>query len=776
MKHRNLKIAAILIGLVMAFGIFAAPVQAQVTYSLSLQTTDMSGAAKTEFIRGEKFKLYIMANDLQGVAGCAFTLNYNSSILTAPVTDAEGVAATGITSLFPFTFVKTGHPDTGAVTMRENSGTPGKILFSGASIDTSTGGAKHASSAPGSLAPLFVVEFTVKADAPFATGYAFSLVQTTLHNPAAGYGTEAGTEQVPVPILVGAVPQSDATNWSNLTGGAFPVLLSTLGTTTGTFDVIDVPTYTIGGTISYTGKQTGTLKVGAFSDAGLTTPVGIGFNATWTGTSMAYEVSGLLGSASYYIRAFIDSNTTNSTPTTTEAQGNYGSAIAIVASNVTGKNFALTESQTGGLPSYWVDQYASFNNNQGIGSASADADHDGYSNIVEYQNGTNPTVADPPNGTGYDPALDTRPYTISGTVSYNGTQTGTLNVAAFAATDTTYSTPIGTGYQVAWSGTSKTYTISVPNGNYKVGAYIESTGNGALDTSEAQGRVGPFPVSGANLTGRNITLLDTTAKVQIVTAPTEVKAKAGGAVKFDVNYRTSNSDNTLSGIGIRIHYTDSKLTWVGFTNVFGTPTADPSLITPEDDTSDLDNDPTTDKFVVLAWFDFAGNWPNVTLPIRLLTANFTAKSGLAVGETAMIRFTSSSLASGYIFAGEPVTFTAIAINLDVDGNNIADALTDGLLIIRYLFDFRGNALINGAVGEGASRTTAADIEAYIAQAKGDILDIDGNGVSDALTDGLLTIRYLFDFRGNALISGAVGENPTRSTATDIGNYIEQVKP
>ena len=37
------------------------------------------------------------------------------------------------------------------------------------------------------------------------------------------------------------------------------------------------------------------------------------------------------------------------------------------------------------------------------------------------------------------------------------------------------------------------------------------------------------------------------------------------------------------------------------------------------------------------------------------------------------------------------------------------------------------------------------------------LDIDGDGESKPLTDGLLLIRYLFGFSGDSLISGAIGQ-------------------
>ena len=50
---------------------------------------------------------------------------------------------------------------------------------------------------------------------------------------------------------------------------------------------------------------------------------------------------------------------------------------------------------------------------------------------------------------------------------------------------------------------------------------------------------------------------------------------------------------------------------------------------------------------------------------------------------------------------------------DIDGNGSVDALTDSLLIMRYTFGFSGDELTNDAVGEGATRTTSAEIEAYL---------------------------------------------------------------
>ncbi len=111
--------------------------------------------------------------------------------------------------------------------------------------------------------------------------------------------------------------------------------------------------------------------------------------------------------------------------------------------------------------------------------------------------------------------------------------------------------------------------------------------------------------------------------------------------------------------------------------------------------------------------------------------------------------------------------------LDIDGNHTIDALTDGLLVIRYLFGLRSDSLIAGAIDADSTGITAADIEdRLILQEANNTLDIDGNEVSDALTDGLLVIRYLFGLRDSALIIGAIGNGATHNTAAAIEARIQ----
>lgn len=57
-----------------------------------------------------------------------------------------------------------------------------------------------------------------------------------------------------------------------------------------------------------------------------------------------------------------------------------------------------------------------------------------------------------------------------------------------------------------------------------------------------------------------------------------------------------------------------------------------------------------------------------------------------------------------------------------------------------------------------------------------VLDIDANGSFDALTDGLIILRYAFGLRGQALINNVIPEDAMRNNASDIETYIETLLP
>lgn len=111
--------------------------------------------------------------------------------------------------------------------------------------------------------------------------------------------------------------------------------------------------------------------------------------------------------------------------------------------------------------------------------------------------------------------------------------------------------------------------------------------------------------------------------------------------------------------------------------------------------------------------------------------------------------------------------------LDVDGDANVDALTDGMLYMRHMFGMQGDSLVKDAVGTNCSRCTAAEIEVLLNQCSDTgASDTDGNGEIDALTDGLLTMRFMFGIRGPALINTSVGADCTRCSADEVETYLQ----
>ncbi len=129
--------------------------------------------------------------------------------------------------------------------------------------------------------------------------------------------------------------------------------------------------------------------------------------------------------------------------------------------------------------------------------------------------------------------------------------------------------------------------------------------------------------------------------------------------------------------------------------------------------------------------------------------------------------------------GEIRAFLLPFPSLDVDNSVTVtryNAFTDGLLILRYMQGLTGPALIAGTtLAAPATRITSGDIKSYLDGMRTS-LDVDGDTLVDPATDGILILRYLLGLRGTALIQGAVTPGAPRSTATDIEAYLATLTP
>lgn len=252
-----------------------------------------------------------------------------------------------------------------------------------------------------------------------------------------------------------------------------------------------------------------------------------------------------------------------------------------------------------------------------------------------------------------------------------------------------------------------------------------------------------------------------------------------------------------NGLGLAVAFDGSRLRFVGVQSPY-----EPGKLAfserAEADVDDIDGNSSTDQLVRLTWVELGGSWKGAQDGAVLGNLIFERTAGTPRQETVAASLVSLSSEPGASFdtvriglryganevtvPAEPARSVPPGVrltereaaaatglcSLDVDGNGRFDALTDGILIVRYLFGFSGSTLTANAVGVGATRTTPEAITAFLAGSDCvAMLDIDSTRTLDALTDGILAVRYLFGFTGSTLVQGATGVAAGRSAPDEI---------
>jgi Leucine-rich repeat (LRR) protein len=263
---------------------------------------------------------------------------------------------------------------------------------------------------------------------------------------------------------------------------------------------------------------------------------------------------------------------------------------------------------------------------------------------------------------------------------------------------------------------------------------------------------------------------DVSSPYQSVAITGEPVGLLGENLQLTVSYDVSDGEDDLTGLGLRMHYDSSVLTFVTFDSVLESNNI--SALGPIQDTQDIDNDSSTDQYISASWASLYIDWPG-GLPADLFNAIFKVSNNETLSQTD-INFSAISTTAGYGFSGEPYNLNIIAGSWDFDGNGAVDALTDGLLLLRHAFGLSGSTLTDFAVSPD-SPNTATEIETHMNRIMS-IADIDGDGNVDALTDGLLLLRYAFELRGDNLVANVISDNATRTSSTDIESYIDAHMP
>ena len=108
--------------------------------------------------------------------------------------------------------------------------------------------------------------------------------------------------------------------------------------------------------------------------------------------------------------------------------------------------------------------------------------------------------------------------------------------------------------------------------------------------------------------------------------------------------------------------------------------------------------------------------------------------------------------------------------LDFNSDNAQDSSKDGVLVIRHLFGLTDESLVKD-LHQSVTDSNSVSIKIDALDIK---LDIDGNGAIDALTDGLLLYRYLDGQRGQSLITGVISSDATRKSFDEIETYLNSL--
>ena len=100
--------------------------------------------------------------------------------------------------------------------------------------------------------------------------------------------------------------------------------------------------------------------------------------------------------------------------------------------------------------------------------------------------------------------------------------------------------------------------------------------------------------------------------------PISQYAEPGKTVSISLFYDVTSNDNTLLGLGFRLFFNSNLILFQkanAFFNTFKAPVI-------QDDDENFDDDPDTDKYIMIAWFEWNGRWPGERLPCNMGSIDF----------------------------------------------------------------------------------------------------------------------------------------------------------
>jgi hypothetical protein len=120
-------------------------------------------------------------------------------------------------------------------------------------------------------------------------------------------------------------------------------------------------------------------------------------------------------------------------------------------------------------------------------------------------------------------------------------------------------------------------------------------------------------------------------------------------------------------------------------------------------------------------------------------------------------------------------------NADIDDDNdtVIDTLDAFSLLATESIDTDGDGIGDNADTDDDGDGLLDSLDSFPLDSTNtptNMMDIDGNGQVDGLTDAMLVLRYVFGFSGESLIDGVVADNATRTSAAEIEAHLESLMP
>ena len=259
--------------------------------------------------------------------------------------------------------------------------------------------------------------------------------------------------------------------------------------------------------------------------------------------------------------------------------------------------------------------------------------------------------------------------------------------------------------------------------------------------------------------------------VLTVSGPRTVVAGERDPIAIPLTFSDTTGNNQLDSFELALHFDSRVLQFNDISKPIRPLVRTPQI---ENDSDDRDGNAATDKRVLLRWQDSNRNVAGDRLPPPLVTASFRPTAAFT---DTLIGLSAGTTVAGRGFAGDPIAVQRRPWTLDIDGDGRFDNVTDGALLLRYAFGYEiGPELIRSLIGSAARRRSPEAISTYIQEGlRSGELDLDGNGRFDALTDGLMLIRYNADMaQGDQLTNGALAVDATITSSSEITAHLQRL--